>query len=65
MRALFSVFSELAGCRLCLRRVCGAAGFACCLVQTFTAAGGPCHELLYASVGLPGLTTLDHFSKRK
>jgi hypothetical protein len=57
------VFHELFECRLCLRRLCGVAGFACYLVQTFT--GEPCHELLYASVALLGLTTLDHFSRAK
>jgi hypothetical protein len=56
-------FPELLKCQVCWRRVCGVAGFACYLVQTFT--GQPAHELLYASVGLLGITTLDHFSKRK
>jgi hypothetical protein len=57
-------FTERDGCGLCLRRVCGAAGFACYLAHTFIT-GEPFHELLFASVGLLGLTTLDHFSKRK
>jgi hypothetical protein len=56
-------FHEHDGCRLCLRRVFGAAGYLAYIALCFL--HEPVDELLYVSAGLLGLTSLDHFSKRK